>query len=545
MAYTKKIWVSNEVITAKGLNNIEQGIEKAHEKINELSSILSSEYVYNVIDNGAIGDGITIENNAIQAILNKALEKNGITIYFPKGKYRIDGPLEVFGNTHLILDDNAIITRKLNKALLINGKNKGTIQYGNIHIEGGVWDADNLTSTFYSSAHFVLGNADNITIENCTFLNNHGGHVLDISGCENMIIRNCKFLGQMQNPDESLFFREAIQIAEFTEAGQPSWGGGWNNRPSKNILIDSCLFDENPSNSLFKGFGCAVGNHAGYNMTEQGCKDIRIENCEINNGYYGLRPCCWTNTIISNCIINNCVEGIHLTSGGKSEVQPGQHSPLVNTKIHNCIISNSENYGIWARGKTAYNDVSDISYIDGIVIDSCTLIDNAIDGSSSIYLDLCKNAIVINNTITNSSRSIWIQSCNNSIVGNNICSDMNKEAIWLDLSNSIEDEDNKPNNNGIKIINNIVSNCGRIGIYVSNTEFFNANENTCMNCSLEEPNARYGLYLVKSNNGILANNIVKGDSHFLDIGINTNCSDLIKHDNLYNTTNDTYPIDDM
>ena len=217
--------------------------------------------IINVKDYGAKGDGSSIDKDSIQSVLDLALTRESLTVYFPAGKYVLNGPMQVYSNTHLILDEQAIITRQQHGALLMNGEYEGDIQYGNIHIEGGIWDAHNIVNEYSGSVHFVLGNADNITINNCVFMNNHGNHALDIAGCENVTVRDCSFIGQLPDPNTSRYYVEAIQIAEFTEEGQPAWGDGWNNRPCKNVLIDNCFFDKNYKDERFSGYGSAVGTH--------------------------------------------------------------------------------------------------------------------------------------------------------------------------------------------------------------------------------------------------------------------------------------------
>lgn len=48
---------------------------------------------FNVREYGAIGDGIVSSTNAIKAAVNAAQERGGGTVYFPRGRYLISGPL--------------------------------------------------------------------------------------------------------------------------------------------------------------------------------------------------------------------------------------------------------------------------------------------------------------------------------------------------------------------------------------------------------------------------------------------------------------------
>lgn len=71
-------------------------------------------YDYIVTDEEFGADGTDEGSDAkeIQSALAKAIgAKEQVTIYFPAGIYYIDKPLRVYSNTHLVLDDNAVICR--------------------------------------------------------------------------------------------------------------------------------------------------------------------------------------------------------------------------------------------------------------------------------------------------------------------------------------------------------------------------------------------------------------------------------------------------
>lgn len=49
---------------------------------------------FNVLDYGAIGDGITDDTEAVEQVIKAALKVNG-TVYFPKGTYLISKTIKV------------------------------------------------------------------------------------------------------------------------------------------------------------------------------------------------------------------------------------------------------------------------------------------------------------------------------------------------------------------------------------------------------------------------------------------------------------------
>ena len=63
--------------------------------------------IYNVTDYGVLGDGITNNTKAINA-LTKSLDGKGGTIYFPAGEY-VSGSIHLYSNMTLMLDAAATI----------------------------------------------------------------------------------------------------------------------------------------------------------------------------------------------------------------------------------------------------------------------------------------------------------------------------------------------------------------------------------------------------------------------------------------------------
>ena len=243
-----------------------------------------SEVVINIKEFGAKGDGVSDDTKAIQDALKVALIKGSVNIHFPKGTYMVDGELSIYHNTYLKLDDNAIIRRIKSRGFLINGDWQGDTQYGNICIDGGIWDADNNHTAYDGCAHFTFGNADNFIIKNAKFLNNHGNHVLDIAGCHNVIVDNCQFLNFWRNPSGERDYVEAIQLAPFTQSGQPNWDeSSYNFRQCENVAVSNCVFGKSDDiKSNYESWAVGIGNHGDHNPHDDVSKNIFIDNCVFN-----------------------------------------------------------------------------------------------------------------------------------------------------------------------------------------------------------------------------------------------------------------------
>ncbi|MBQ4029589.1 MAG: glycoside hydrolase family 28 protein, partial [Prevotella sp.] len=65
--------------------------------------------VYNVMDYGAKGDGITDDAIAIQRAIDACSAKGGGQVYLPCGKTFLAGPIELKSNINLYLDAGSVL----------------------------------------------------------------------------------------------------------------------------------------------------------------------------------------------------------------------------------------------------------------------------------------------------------------------------------------------------------------------------------------------------------------------------------------------------
>ncbi|MDQ7817393.1 MAG: glycosyl hydrolase family 28 protein [Melioribacteraceae bacterium] len=194
---------------------------------------------YNVEDFGAVGDGVTLETNAIQRAIN-ACSANGGTVYLPSGKY-LTGSLQLKSNVDIYISAGAVILGSTNiddyKEFIPEMKSyndaflKHSIFYAereeNISIRGegtidGQGSAFKVTTkekpARYKNRPYVIRFVEckNVRIENITMQNsamwmqqylacedlfihrirvynhaNQNNDMMDIDGCKNVIISDC------------------------------------------------------------------------------------------------------------------------------------------------------------------------------------------------------------------------------------------------------------------------------------------------------------------------------------------------------------------
>lgn len=161
-----------------------------------------------------------------------------------------------------------ILARILNTDFKDYGRNGSS----NFTVSGGVIDNNHSTQST-----LLFGLSKGITIENMIFKDIKNNHVIQVTGCDDVTIRNCIFAGFEWG---GTFTRETIQI-EQSHPGAHS--GDHANAPVRfdygetfgcnNVTIDSCYFG--PSDEL-PGHHIAIGHHG--TAHEAVCDGFRITN---------------------------------------------------------------------------------------------------------------------------------------------------------------------------------------------------------------------------------------------------------------------------
>ena len=227
---------------------------------------------------------------ALQAAIDHAYGLGGGTVFLYPGIYDVDFlhirdnvTLEMYSGftdaTEGFTKDLADAVKKgtvtvLNGTRIMNNKlnDYGRNGASNFTIRGGVLDNNNSTRTI-----LLFGHAKNVVVENVIIKDIKNDHMIQVTGCENVEIKNCIFAGFQWG---GTFTREVIQIEPSTPGAH---GSNPNSTPQrfdegeficpKNVTIDHCYFgrsDENPGPHI------AIGHHS--SAQEANCENFKITN---------------------------------------------------------------------------------------------------------------------------------------------------------------------------------------------------------------------------------------------------------------------------
>lgn len=198
----------------------------------------------------------------LRSRLMKMEKKGGGTLTLKKGTYTISNTLYIPSNVTIKLKDGVKLVKgkksgtkdyKASSSLFQfvrdskhskKGYSKGYKGEKNIKIigEGTVTiDMKNFNVGSTPEIGFVMANNKNVVIENIEFKNIKYGHFIEMDGCKDVTIRNCKF---SKMTDNKKFNKEAINI-DTNDSKTGGFSQKWSKRdktPNLNVTIENCTF---------------------------------------------------------------------------------------------------------------------------------------------------------------------------------------------------------------------------------------------------------------------------------------------------------------
>lgn len=300
---------------------------------------------------------MVIKTSAKCKDINKYLKEDRI-ITFTKGTYKITETLYFHSDTIIDLNGSSL-RRYCSKPIMMSYATENTVGYDgvkNVIIKNGTIEGMNGLG-FNSSNLCALFHANNIIFENITFLDSVGSHCLDIVGCSNVTVNNCKFLGYCSFGHD---FRESIQIDFAYAGGLPYYNAKaktYDMTKCKNITVSNCEFGSSKS---YPSQYCAIGTHeqANNNTWHENISIIHNKahgNGLINGNGFFFRIMNFKDVIVKDNTVDNygrfvvCTMPKVLRNSDSSTVEPKNVLTTQNVIItDNKVLSNGYKYVAYA-----------------------------------------------------------------------------------------------------------------------------------------------------------------------------------------------------
>lgn len=287
--------------------------------------------VYNILDFGAVGDGVTSCTDAIKKTIDKCAQNGGGKIYIPAGKF-LTGAIFLKSNMNLYLESGAVLlfsndideypvvtsrwegVKRDCYASCINADNSENISItgrGTLDGQGDFWwKIFRAKENKYPRPKLIAPyECENVLISGVT-LKNSPNWTINTILCNNVTVDNVT----INNPSDS----------PNTDGIDPE--------SCTNVHISNCHIDV--------GDDC-IAVKAGTEDTEQRvpCSNITITNCTMVHGHGGVvlgseMSGNITNVTISNCVFEGTDRGIRLKS------RRGRGGCVEDIRVNNIVMDN-------------------------------------------------------------------------------------------------------------------------------------------------------------------------------------------------------------
>lgn len=287
--------------------------------------------IYNLVDFGAVGDGISSCTDIFKYVIDKCSRDGGGTIYIPSGKY-LTGAIFLKSNMNLYIEAGAeiLFSNNINEYPIVNSRWEGVKR-------------DVYASCIYAE------NEENISITGQGTLNGQGDFwwkifrekqneyprpkLISPDNCKNILIEGVKLINSPSwtiNPIccENVTIDKVTIINPYDSPNTD----GIDPESCYNVHISNCHIDV--------GDDC-IAVKAGTEDTKEKipCKNIVITNCTMVHGHGGVvlgseMSGGIINVTISNCVFNGTDRGIRLKS------RRGRGGIVEDIRINNIIMEN-------------------------------------------------------------------------------------------------------------------------------------------------------------------------------------------------------------
>jgi parallel beta-helix repeat protein len=400
----------------------------------------------NVLDFGAVGDGVADDGTAVQNAINAANANGGGTVFFPEGTYELsDINLTMYSNITIQGEGHSSIIQGWSG---ITATGLSSVTWRNIRIKGYKYIWNTCTDVLLENIYFENENYTvpaNASSRFCQFTNSSRLRIV------NCYIENCQYgiwIGGPTGSDLSQNTNVTVEGCHIKNTHAPgySYPAGINIADGKNVTLTNNIIED-----IYASGGTqAYGIYQGDNTT------FKAENIVISN-----------NTILE------CSSGIMFHSAAKVVIS--------DNIVTMPAVGNANLRGIASFG--------DLDPVDGSIPTAFTISGNVVTGADISMGAWHNNTTITGNTVTGGLRGIstylssgteqsyYLTIDGNTIVESELTGILLQNTHYCTVSNNTIVDCNTSNDTGIFQSNGITAYTGTDDIYIHDNFIINETAN--------------------------------------------------------------------
>ena len=247
---------------------------------------------YNVLQQGAVGDGKTLNTKSLQSAIDALHAKGGGQLYFPAGRY-LTGSLQLKSNVTLYLEKEAVLLGSTSPYDYPGFSTEKELKVNNDHFDQALIYAEGAENIGITGEGCIDGQGRELALTIDSL--HHTGELVD---------KHYNTYRKRPNTRPKLLFMRNCRKVELRKTNFRS-GAAWG--LSFSLCVDLTIDSLHVENR-------AYWNNDGIDISD--CKDVRISNCFINSADDGIclkshNRGAWNDRVsISNCHIISSASAI-------------------------------------------------------------------------------------------------------------------------------------------------------------------------------------------------------------------------------------------
>lgn len=247
---------------------------------------------YNVLQQGVVGDGKTLNTQSLQSAIDALHAKGGGQLYFPAGRY-LTGSLQLKSNVTLYLEKEAVLLGSTSPYDYPGFSTEKELKVNNDHFDQALIYAEEAENIGITGEGCIDGQGRELALTIDSL--HHTGELVD---------KHYNTYRKRPNTRPKLLFMRNCRKVELRKTNFRS-GAAWG--LSFSLCVDLTIDSLHVENR-------AYWNNDGIDISD--CKDVRISNCFINSADDGIclkshNRGAWNDRVsISNCHIISSASAI-------------------------------------------------------------------------------------------------------------------------------------------------------------------------------------------------------------------------------------------